>query len=143
MAAMTTVNSCAVRVGRLMEIKVDRGYNSAEDVDQMIGFIREALSTLPASQQVVVAADWRGTTLMSPAAAERAHVMLTTVNDRIERSGILASPNSPVAVLQFVRLVRESHHPSRRIVYQPSELEAWLGPVLTPAEADRLAMFLR
>src|SRR5688572_26694864 len=118
---MMQSNSCAIRVGRLMEIRVGRGYNSAEDVDEMIRAIAGTLVKVPAGTRVVIAADWRNASLLSPAAAARAHVMLTGVNDRIERSAILASDRSPTAVLQFVRLVIEAEHPSRRVFYRADE----------------------
>jgi hypothetical protein len=44
--------------------------------------------------------------------------------------------------MQFFRLVRESQHPSRKVVTTQEELEGWLTPVLTPAEARRLREFL-
>jgi len=50
--------------------------------------------------------------------------------------------SSSMEMLQFVRLVRESHHPSRRIFDSPSALGTWASEVLTPAETARLTSFL-
>ncbi|WP_236519190.1 hypothetical protein [Sandaracinus amylolyticus] len=139
---MRALNTCAVHSGRLMEIAVDAGYGSATDVDDMISKIGATMSRLPPTTRVVIAADWRGCHLMPPPAAERAHVMLRATNDRIERSAILGSTTSSVEMLQFMRLVRESQHPSRRVFQDPREMSAYLGELLTPSERRRLDAFL-
>jgi hypothetical protein len=135
-------NTCDIVVGRLMEITVDGGYHSPDDVDTMIAMIGARFASLPAATSAVVAADWRGVHLMKPDTATRAHAMLTRVSPRIERSAILVHTTSSMEMLQFVRLVRESHHPSRRIFDQPSQLHAWLAEVLTPVESSRLLRFV-
>jgi len=58
------------------------------------------------------------------------------------RSAVLVSQDSPTAVLQFSRLVRESRNESRRVFFDPKELTRWLGEVLTNAEKVRLVEFL-
>jgi hypothetical protein len=125
-----------------MEIAVDGGYHAPSDVDSMIGMIGARLATVPPTVNVVVAADWRGVHLMRPDTSERAHTMLTRVSPRIERSAILVRTSSSTEMLQFVRLVRESHHPGRRIFDSPAPMHAWLAEVLAPGEARRLSTFL-
>jgi hypothetical protein len=44
--------------------------------------------------------------------------------------------------MQFFRLVRESEHPSRRVVTSLGELEDWLSPVLSHLELERMREFL-
>jgi hypothetical protein len=46
-------------------------------------------------------------------------------------------------MLQFIRLVRESNNPDRRIFYEPEPLSEWLAHVLSPEEQARLAEFLK
>ncbi len=63
-------------------------------------------------------------------------------NAKVERSAALASREAPVAVLQFVRMIRDTAHPDRKLFHDPSEVTAWLGEVLTSSEAERLRAFL-
>jgi hypothetical protein len=135
-------NSCQVRVGRLMEVRILTGFHSEADVDAQIVRVKSAMAAVPSETRVVVAADWRRVPVMSEAVAARAVNLLTTTSDRIERSGILAMPDSPTALMQFFRIVRESEHPRRKVVTSIEELEAWIMPLLTPAEIKRLVEFL-
>lgn len=136
------VNTSEIVIGRLVEITADAGYHSPEDVDAMIAMIAMSFTKLPASTMAVVVADWRGVHLMKPETAARAHAMLTRASPRIERSAILVSSASSTEMLQFVRLVRESHHPGRRIFDSPSALESWVAEILSPSERRRAATFL-
>jgi hypothetical protein len=135
-------NTCEVRVGRLMEIRVDRGFQSIADVEEMRGNITRAFATIAPDVNVVIAADWRRTRLMDGDAADAFGKMIGFFNARIERSGILSSPESPTTVLQFLRVVRESKHPNRRLFDRLSDLTAYLDDLLTPEEKERLAIFL-
>ena len=111
-------------------------------MEAQIERVKAEMGTLPPYIHVVIVADWRKVPIMSAAVAERAHALLTTTSDRIERSGIFASPDSPTALMQFFRLVRESEHPSRRVVTSLTELEDWLAPVLSHLELKRMREFL-
>lgn len=135
-------NTCEVRVGRLMEIRVERGFNSIEDVEDMRGNITRAFATIPSDTSVVIAADWRRTKLMASDAADAFGKMIGSFNARIERSGILSSQAPPIAVLQFLRVVRESKHPNRKLFDSLPDLADYLNELLTPAEAERLQVFL-
>lgn len=135
-------NTCESVVGRLIEIAVDAGYPRPEDVDAMIAMIGARFASLRPDESAVIAADWRGVRLMGPETSARAHAMLTRVSPRLERSAILVSTHSSTEMLQFVRLVREAQHPSRRIFDTTRPMHAWLAEVLTPPEASRLATFL-
>jgi hypothetical protein len=136
------MNTVALHVGRLLEIRAAAGYRSVEDVDALFGDIFAVVSKLPASQRIVVVTDWRSCPVMAADAAERALTRMTKNNPRTERSGAVASRNSPTAVLQFVRLVRESRHPDRRLFYDAAALIDWLSDVLEPVEIQRLQQFL-
>ena len=54
----------------------------------------------------------------------------------------LAREDAPVAVLQFVRLIRDANLPHRKLFVHAKELYAWLSEVLTPEERARLRVFL-
>jgi hypothetical protein len=135
-------NSCEVRVGRLMEIRIDRGFHSIDDVEDMRGNIARAFESVGPNVNVVIVADWRRTRLMAGDAADAFGKMIGSFNERIERSGIVSSPNSPTTVLQFLRVIRESKHPNRRLFDQPVELMTYLNALLTPEESERLEQFL-
>jgi hypothetical protein len=134
-------NSCTVRVGRLMEIRI-HGFLSEADIDAQIARVKSAMVAVSPETRVVIAADWRRLPVMSERVAARAAGLLTTTSARIERSGILAMPDAATALMQFFRLVRESEHPSRKVVTSTAELEEWLLPLLTPSETKRLVEFL-
>lgn len=135
-------NTCERRVGRLIEIAVDGGYHSPADVDTMTSMIGACIVAVPAHAHAVIAADWRGVHLMSPETAARAHAMLLRHSPRVERSAILVHSASGTEMLQFVRLVRESHHPGRRIFDHVEPMRAWLAEILMPHENERLTSFL-
>jgi hypothetical protein len=139
---MIKTNTCGVVIGRLLEITVDAGYRTAEDVDAMMSMITSQFAGLPTNATVVIAADWRGVRLMPPDVAKAAHRMLTTRNPRIERSAMLVDGASGLEMLQFVRLLREAQHPARRIFETTRPMQSWLREVLNPAESVRLAAFL-
>lgn len=131
-------NTAEIRVGRLLEIRVAKGYETVGDVDDMISMIKTAVSHLPPQTKHVTFADWRACKVMLPDAVERAHQMLVGTNPRTERSAILVSRDSPTAIMQFFRLVQEAEHPHRRIFYDASPLADWLDEVLTADEKARL-----
>ena len=135
-------NTVVIRVGRLMEISVQEGFHSVEDVEKQRARITAALDTIPKDRLIVIAADWRQCQLMSQAAANALGLMIGDFNARIERSAILGSPTSPGTVLQFLRVVRESRHPARRVYEERAPLLTWLGACLTDAERERLIEFI-
>lgn len=52
-------NSCELRVGRLLEIRLVKGYETVEDVEHMISMIRANVGKLPEDVRHVTIADWR------------------------------------------------------------------------------------
>jgi hypothetical protein len=137
-----SVNTIAIVVGRLLEIRVQAGYRSRLDVEVVTRAIRGEIKRLPPSARVVTVVDWRRCPVMHEEAAERLLEHLRSSNPRLERSAALASQKSSIAVLQFLRLVREANNPERRLFYEPEPLTEWLTQVLTPPEATRLRVFL-
>jgi len=135
-------NTCEIRVGRLMEIRLDHGFPSIADVERMDVTIGAAFATIPNNVNVVVAADWRRTQLMADGASDRFAKMIGSYNARIQRSAAVANAEAPVNVLQFMRLIRESNHPQRKLFHDVASLVGYLGDVLTPPELARLREFL-
>lgn len=135
------MNTAAIRVGRLLEIRA-LSYKSVAEVAALFKTIGGELARVPSSSPIVTVTDWRYCPVMASDAAEFALAGMTKNNARVLRSGALASRDSPIAVLQFLRLVRESRHDSRRLFFDEGELVSWLGEVLTDAEKVRLVEFL-
>jgi hypothetical protein len=136
------VNYCRVHVGRLVEVRAEAGYRSVAEVDAIFAEIGQQIAKVSESEKLVFVVDWRRCPLMSREAAERMLPAITSTNPRAVRSATIASKQSPTAVMQFLRLVRESKHPDRRLFYDVTEVERWLGEILTPPEAGRLHDFL-
>ncbi len=135
-------NTAAIHVGRLLELRIAAGYRTAADVEALFDAIDVALSKLPASTRVVIAADWRRCRLMSSKTVELVLRRMSRNNQRTDRSAVLASHDSPTAVMQFFRVVRESNHPNRRLFFDHQDMTAWLDEVLSPQESARLHEFL-
>ena len=136
-------NEAVIRVGRLLEITVDAGYNTAEDVDRLFDQVDVALARMPWHRpRHITVVDWSRCPVMSPGAAERAVQRMTLTNGRTERTAAMASRTSPGAVLQFLRLIREAGHPDRRLFFEAPLLESWLSEKLEPDEKERLRAFL-
>jgi hypothetical protein len=122
-----------------VEVAVDAGYRVPADVDAVFDVI-EALTT--EGQHHIAVADWRHCAVMSPEAADRLRQRLASTNRHVLRSAGLASPSSPAAVLQLLRVVREAALPDRKMFLDEGELTRWLQDVLTDDEAARLRLFL-
>jgi hypothetical protein len=135
-------NTCELRVGRLLEIRVAKGYRTPDDVDEMIRMIGEQVSRLPPDVKHVTVADWRLCQIMSAPACERATHMFMKTNPRTERSAILCNDASPTAIWQFLRLVTTGDHSERRLFRHGDQLLAWLSEVLDDKERARLEEFV-
>jgi hypothetical protein len=135
-------NTATIRTGRLLEIRIDAGYRTADDVDRVFDAIEREVGKLPPATRTAAVADWRHCPVMSTEASARLLERLVRLSPRTERSSALVSTDSPTAVLQFARLIREAGHPDRRMFHDADELYEWLKEILTPAEAARLRLFL-
>jgi hypothetical protein len=121
---------------------VSAGYNTVDDVDQMMRMIRDNVMGLPPDAKFAIAADWRNVRIMPPDTAARAREMLASVNPRVTRSSVLTLPENATGNLQVVRLVREAENQNRRHFTSTGALHAWLSEVLSRPESDRLRKFL-
>lgn len=134
-------NTCNIHVGRLLEIRVSHGFALAEDTERQYRRLAELFGALPPGRKVVIAADWRLCPVMSPEGATGMRRVLTDFNATIERSGILGSNDSPTAVLQFFRVIREGGHPERKFFSDEEAMFAFLDERLTPEESKRMREF--
>ncbi len=135
-------NTANVRVGRLLEIRADAGYRTRDEVDALFDMMEREVGKLPPNQRHITVVDWRRCPVMAPEAAERIAARIAATNATTERSAALAKQDAPVAVLQFVRVIREAGLPDRKLFFEERELIAWLGETLTDAELGRLRDFL-
>ncbi|HKU43572.1 MAG TPA: hypothetical protein VJR89_35660 [Polyangiales bacterium] len=135
-------NTCEIRTGRLLEIRVAKGYETTEDVDHMISMIRACVGALPEGVRHVTIADWRACKVLTKSAATRVIDMMRGTNPRTERSVLLHANNSPTAIMQFVRLVRESDNEQRRVFSDVEAALGWAGEVLAADELLRARAFL-
>lgn len=129
-------------MGRLLEIRAEAGYRDRSEVDAIFKQIAEQSARIPSSQRMVIVTDWRLCNVMAAEAAEQLAAGIRSTNARVERSGALLPLNSSVAMLQFVRILRESTNTERRGFNSPPALIAWLSEVLTPEEIARLEVFI-
>lgn len=125
-----------------MEVRVDAGYRTVADVDQLFDAIDREIEKIPATQKIVTIADWRRMELMSPEAAERLQKRMALLNPRTIRSGAIITPKAPIAILQAMRLVREANFIDRKIFDEVEPLVAFLQEVLTLSESKQLHEFL-
>ena len=136
------MNTANLKVGRLLEIRVAAGFRTTADVDAHFDSIDRSLESVPPGLRHVTVADWRLCPVMSPEAAQRLTERIADNNARTERSAALASQAAPVAVLQFVRVIREAGLPDRKLFDSEDELLEWISQVLTREEKQRLREFL-
>jgi hypothetical protein len=139
---MAARNTCEVHVGRLVEIRIDAGYNSVKEVAAVVDEFVQQCARIPSSERVVIVTDWSKCHVMATDAAEHLVMAMRIVNPRVERSGSLLPVSSSVAMLQFARMLRETHNPDRRGFSDARSLIGWLAEVLTHEEVSRLRSFI-
>lgn len=136
-------NTVAIREGRLVEVRIGVGYRNEAEVDTMFEAIAaEVRKRPPGSGPLVTVADWRRCALLDERAADRLVKKIASNNPLLTRSAALLPTNSPVAALQFRRMLRETNFEDRRAFTDPAALISWLSEVLTPREQERLRAFL-
>ena len=135
-------NTARIQVGRLLEVRVAAGYRSVEDVTAVFQQVGREVARLPPGTKHVTVVDWRHCPLMAPEAADFLIARMVGVNPGTERSAAIARQGAPVAVLQFLRLIRDAGFSDRRLFFSEDELGRWLEDVLSPAERARLRAFL-
>jgi hypothetical protein len=135
-------NTAEVRVGRLLEVNVRVGYRTVSDVDTLFDEIDREVTKIPPSQRIVTCADWRFCPVMAPETSARLAKRIERYNSRTERSVAVVRPDSPTAVMQFARLIREANFPDRKAFLSVQSAIDWLDEILAPEESARLREFL-
>jgi hypothetical protein len=135
-------NTAEIRVGRLLEVRIDAGYRTIEEVESLFLMLASAVRKLSAGAKHVTVVDWRLCPIMSPDCAAFVVQQMVAVNAKTERSATIASADAPISVIQFTRLIRESNSPVRQLFYDEPSLLGWLAEVLTPKELKRARLFL-
>jgi hypothetical protein len=113
-----------------------RGRVTAEEIAGADRAMAEAVRSFDVP--CIVIGDYRRAKFLLQEDTEHLTEMFRRHNSHIERSAILVSEASAVAVLQMERVIREAKHPQRRAFRDPNEAADWLEEVLTPAESVRL-----
>lgn len=137
-----SANTARIQVGRLLEVRVAAGYRSVGDVSAVFQQVAREVAKLPPGTKHVTVVDWRHCPLMAPEATEFLIERMVSVNPATERSAAIARQDAPVAILQFLRLIRDAGSSDRRLFFHEDELCTWLVEVLSPAEEARLRAFL-
>jgi hypothetical protein len=135
-------NTAEIRVGRLLEVRLDAGYHSLREVDDLVDLFFSAVWALPAETKHVTVVDWRLCPIMSPDCATYVGEKMVVVNSRTERSASIVPRDAPLNVLQFTRLIRDARNPMRRPFRDDASATTWLSEALTPDERQRLRAFL-
>jgi len=121
--------------GHLVLVKVISPV-TLEEIAQADVAMRDAEAAVGA--KVVICADYRTTKMLNTTESDALLAMFRSHNDHIERSAILVSEESAMAVLQMSRVIKQANLPTRRSFKDSAELLAWLGEVLTAEERARL-----
>ena len=135
-------NTCAVKIGRLLEIRRAQVHQTEAEINRSFDAIAAQLAKLPRGTKAVAVVDWRACPLLSDEVSESLISKMTGNNPLMELSAVIASADSPIQVLQFQRLIRDTHYPNRKLFFNPSELMNWLRPALNQEEFRRLVEFL-
>ncbi|RYE89159.1 MAG: hypothetical protein EOO75_12295 [Myxococcales bacterium] len=127
-------------VGRLIEGVVATPIDVAE---AEAGVQRIRLTVLSAPARAICCIDATGLKLLPSSVSETFVALFTRDNPRIECSAFLLSRRASGVGLQLDRMLREAGHPARRSFDDRDAMSAWLEPMLTIEERDRLRAFLR
>ncbi len=126
-------------VGRIIEIRVRRLPHVAA-VDALGAGVFEAMGRV--GSEVVICADYRLATPISPHVADAWSRVMRETNGRITLSALLLDPDNTMFNLQLKRIVRCAGSPGRRLFEDVDELRDWTDYALTEAERGGLLTFL-
>jgi hypothetical protein len=135
-------NTCAIHVGRLLEIRVLAGYRTPLEVDQLFLAIRDAYAKVKEPQRAVAVTDWRFCPPLSDEISNYLLEAITATNPRTQASAALVSRDSPSAVLQFLQMVCGAKHLGQKLFFEVPDMLSWVHPFLTGSEFRRLRTFI-
>lgn len=132
------MKSIDVKVGRLLEARLVAPV-SLEDLEEAHQRLEHFFGAHP--EKLVLVADYRRATVLTPEVADRLLQIFRNFNHRIERSGALVS-TSAIFSMQIERLIANANNPARRAFHDPFELKTFIGSALNRDEHVRLTQFL-
>jgi hypothetical protein len=124
--------------GRLLAIRYV-GALTLEEGERSIAEIRALFAS--AKTKLVLCGDLREVGVLPAALSDRFVAMFKQDNAKLERNGMLIG--NAIVALQIERMIREANSPVRRTLRDVEQLEQFLTPLLTPAEREALASFVR
>jgi hypothetical protein len=134
--------SSRIVIGRLLELDLDEGFRSLEDVDRFGEAAGQLVARKNVADRLVAVADMRRFRVSTPAIAERFSMLMKSNSPAIERSALLYDAVSPTTGLQLSRIVQSAENAERRLFSDQFALTHWLDEVLNEKERARLRAFL-
>ncbi len=125
--------------GRLVEVEV-RSPVTGQEIAASDAAMQEVWQKL--GRKAVICADYVHTTVLGETEAQALIAMFRRHNEHLERSAVLVSEQSAVAILQMERVIREAQLPTRRAFRDARALLDWLSEALSPREQERARFFL-
>jgi hypothetical protein len=133
--------SVETHVGRLIEGRVFR-LSAAEDVDEYIGVLANAVEALPHGSTGVLIADHRPAEIYPQPVTDRLVQMFQVMNKRLERVAIVTGVEKATLYMQLRRIVRAAHYDARQVFQDTPPALQHLSAALTPEELERAREFL-
>jgi hypothetical protein len=131
--------SVEIRVGRLLEIRMESPLSDAE-VLEFRNLTSAAVVT--ANRPIIVCTDLLRARVFSPESAAQITAMMQRDNPLVERNAVLVG-ESALFSMQIERMLREAGPRSRRTFREAVPLKKWLKEVLTDDELWRLSIFIQ
>lgn len=124
--------------GRLLEIRVASPLTFAEAEVFAHELVQANAAVGEPSVNVI---DLRRANVFPAEVVERLISAMASVRERVARSAFLIGP-SAIFAMQVERAIQQAGGGDRRAFRDVSELQRWIGEVLTPGERERMACFL-
>jgi hypothetical protein len=126
------------RVGRFAELRFGSIFNITE-----LPLFRSKLADIWHGQsgKLVFCVDLRALDKFGPEEEKTLIGVMQADNPRVERSAMLVNPSGRFGV-QVLKMIQEADNRARRVLREPKDVQSWLAPVLSAAEAARLEEFL-
>lgn len=124
-------NDCRLRVGRIVEVRIER----LADLDEMQSLATRVFAAIEhAGSAVVICTDCRSAFPVGSHVARAWARAMRRANRRIVRSAFLLDPANTMFNLQLDRIVRCAMNPDRRCFTHLEPLADWIGDVLSEPE---------
>lgn len=124
-------------VGRLVEVRI----GSPVEIHEFLHLRANLGKAMAPHEKVLFCVDWRRADVFEPEVSERFLDVMRRDNPKFERSAFLTGTRAAFA-LQLEEMINLSNNPNRKAFQSPSDLKAWLDPLMTQAEKDRITQFM-